>query len=213
MRRTELSLLCLAASVAAIVACAAPPPPNSFAGKSASSTEPEGDEGGEGDDGDGDETPATASPDAGRTSGSGTGGASSGDPFAAPAQCTNGKSTAGNGSRMRPGSACNDCHGFALAGTVYPTAHEPDNCKGAPGGATVLVTDANGKTYSIPVNSSGNFYAGGAPAFPLHVKVSANGALREMTTALTRTMGDCNGCHTQAGDGSPKAPGRILLPE
>ena len=39
--------------------------------------------------------------------------------------------------RMRPGHACIACHqandgpDFAIAGTVYATAHEPDNCNGA----------------------------------------------------------------------------------
>jgi cytochrome c553 len=141
------------------------------------------------------------------------------DEFNVPATCTNGQSSAGQGSTMDPGRACNGCHGFGIAGTVYPTAHEPNNCKGVAGsgaaaGAKVVVTDVNGKTSSITVNSAGNFVTNGGFAAPFSVKVvAANGHERQMATKLTAAMGDCNGCHTQAGSGSPKAPGRILMPK
>ena len=61
------------------------------------------------------------------------------DPYNTPVQCTSNKKWTGgdNGSSsMRPGGACVTCHklggkasgkGFDIAGTVYPTAHEPDD--------------------------------------------------------------------------------------
>ena len=67
--------------------------------------------------------------------------------------------------RDEPGAACIQCHGrregprFSIAGTVYPTLHEPDLCYGADGigGAQVKITGANGQT--LTPNATGNFYS------------------------------------------------------
>jgi cytochrome c553 len=139
--------------------------------------------------------------------------------FDVPAKCTNGQSTAGEGSTMDPGRACGGCHGFSVAGTVYPTAHEPNNCKGVAGsgaaaGTKVVVTDSKGKSTQLTVNSAGNFLSSSSFSAPFTVKVvAANGHERSMLTKLTSSMGDCNSCHTQSGTGNPKAPGRILMPQ
>jgi len=113
---------------------------------------------------------------------------------------------------MQPGVACNNCHNFAVAGTVYPSGHEPNNCKGTNVGALkVVVTDANGQSTNITVNSAGNFYSYNSFAFPIDVKVvDSSGKSRVMNNQLQD--GDCNSCHTQNGSGSPKAPGRITAP-
>ena len=73
----------------------------------------------------------------GETGGAATGGSTS-DPFAAAQKCTSGNDwSSGEGPTMRPGEACISCHSasggprLAVAGTVYPTAHEPDDCDGA----------------------------------------------------------------------------------
>jgi len=144
------------------------------------------------------------------------------DPFAAAPTCTSGKSwtggTDGSGS-MQPGVACIACHAssrseaptFTIAGTLYPTAHEPDLCNGANGnsdGAQVVITDANGNTVSLTPNSAGNFYYSGSVAQPFHAKVNYMGRERDMVAA--QTSGDCNTCHTQSG--AMSAPGRIILP-
>jgi cytochrome c553 len=115
---------------------------------------------------------------------------------------------------MKPGEACGRCHDFGAAGTVYPTAHEPNDCKGANlAGAKIIVVDAANKTTTIAVNAAGNFISTASFKMPIKVSVSANGATRAMSTPLTAAMGtDCNACHTQNGAGSPKAPGRILAP-
>jgi hypothetical protein len=138
------------------------------------------------------------------------------DPLSAAPVCTSGTQwTAGNdgSSRMNPGQACISCHSsgegprFAVAGTVYPTGHEPDLCNGT-SAAQVIITDANGTTLTLTPNSAGNFSSSAALALPYHAEVVANGKTRAMSA--TQSSGDCNGCHTQ--NGANGAPGRITLP-
>jgi hypothetical protein len=166
----------------------------------------------------------------GSSGGGADGGAGSGGtpdagpgPYDTPVTCTSGKTTPnGGGSQtMDPGQACINCHQstggeaplFAIAGTVYPTAHEPDNCNGANGtnGAKVVIVDKNGQSLTLTPNSVGNFsYQGaqGAIATPFTAKVTYMGRERIMTTP--QTSGDCNSCHTVSG--AMSAPGRIMLP-
>ena len=133
--------------------------------------------------------------------------------------CTSGKTwTGGNeGSPlMNPGMACNQCHGsdegprFSIAGTIYPTVHEPDRCDGASAasGAQVMITGADGRTLTLSPNAAGNFYSTMAVAAPYRAKVVSATGERAMTAQ--QTSGDCNGCHTQVG--ASGAPGRIMLP-
>jgi hypothetical protein len=141
----------------------------------------------------------------------------SGDPFSTPVVCTsNVRWTRGDrGSRyMHPGGACETCHTthpdaptFGAAGTVYPTAHEPNDCDGI-AGVTVIITDANGSVITLTTNSAGNFYFESPIAMPLRAKVISNGQTREMLEP--QMTGDCNSCHTV--DGNNAAPGRILMP-
>lgn len=151
------------------------------------------------------------------------------DPFGGPVVCTSGKtwSSGNTGSPlMHPGGACIACHAsnhgdddrgggddaprFSIAGTVYPTGHEPDDCDGAPAAAAAVVevTDAAGKVTTLPVNAAGNFFTTAAVAAPFHVAVVAGGKRRAMPDAPP--SGDCNSCHTR--DGANGAPGRIALP-
>ena len=119
---------------------------------------------------------------------------------------------------MHPGGTCLACHTldrhapkYAVAGTVYPTSREPDDCNGQSGetGITVVITDASGKQLPpIPVNGVGNFYYEGTIAGPYQVKVVSNG--RETKMSAAPASGDCNSCHTR--DGTNSAPGRILAP-
>jgi hypothetical protein len=123
------------------------------------------------------------------------------------------------GGQMDPGAGCmsGGCHTFSkvlsLAGTVYPTAHEPKNCKGVSvRGMNIVITDAAGSTSKVAVNAAGNFYIrGGSIKAPYKVKVvDSAGKERPMVTPLKAGDGNCNSCHTQKGDG---APGRILAPK
>jgi hypothetical protein len=144
------------------------------------------------------------------------------DPFSVPPTCTSQTSWTG-GTRgspsMNPGLACIACHAttggeaplFALAGTVYPTAHEPDLCNGVNGatvGAQVVIAGADGQTVTLSPNAAGNFSYQGTVALPFQAKVVFMGRERVMTTP--QSSGDCNSCHTQSG--ASGAPGRILLP-
>jgi hypothetical protein len=121
---------------------------------------------------------------------------------------------------MHPGVACINCHTsggeeegprFVVAGTVYPTPHEPNDCNGiaANSGATVLVTDATGVEHRLTPNAAGNFFLEGA-AFPLPYTAKVINAGRERVMVEAQDDGDCNACHTEGG--ANRAPGRIFLP-
>jgi hypothetical protein len=127
----------------------------------------------------------------------------------APAQCTSGRRwTSGNGPTMSPGDICQGCHGFTIAGTVYPTVHETGLCYGINGGAEVVITPVCGTPITLEVNSAGNFYYTGTVRLPFTAKVVVNGKERVMVGP--QTLGDCNACHTQ--NGLQGAPGRIIVP-
>lgn len=143
------------------------------------------------------------------------------DPYDTPLVCS-GMTTWTGGNResplMRPGGACISCHKqqgegpvFAVAGTVFPTPHEPDDCNGvsSTAGAQVVVTDAAGVVHNLKLNDAGNFSLEARTfALPYRAKVVYQGRERVMVEA--QTSGDCNDCHTQ--DGRMNAPGRIFLP-
>jgi hypothetical protein len=138
------------------------------------------------------------------------------DPLNAAPTCTSGQYySQGEDSTMQPGLACISCHQshdgphFTVAGTVFPTGHEPDTCNApAASGAVVTVTDSTGATASFTANSVGNFSGNASLTFPITAVVSFNGKTRAMTTAVS--SGDCNSCHTQTGANG--APGRVTLP-
>ena len=139
------------------------------------------------------------------------------DPLAAAPQCTSNQTWNGGdegSSRMNPGEACISCHSqsregprFAIAGTVYPTGHEPDRCYGT-SQAQIVITDAAGRTLTLTPNSAGNFSSNATLTLPYNAKVVANGSERAMAAA--QSSGDCNSCHTQSGANG--APGRITVP-
>jgi hypothetical protein len=155
-------------------------------------------------------------PDAGTAVDSGGAGP---DPFAAAPTCSSAMTwTRGDhGSAvMNPGRACLACHAanhgpaFTIAGTVYPTGHEPDLCDGAgdASSASITVTGADGLAVTLTPNAAGNFYSATPLKLPLQARISYQG--RERAMSVGQASGDCNGCHTQAGDSG--APGRIVLP-
>lgn len=147
----------------------------------------------------------------------GTCGGSAGS-FDTPSVCTSNRvSRADEGISMTPGQACIACHSaggegprYTFAGTVYPTAHEPDDCLGVNGsaGVTVVITGADGTSVTIPVDRSGNFGSRARVAMPYTAKVVVGTKERKMATP--QTDGDCNGCHTESG--TSKAPGRVMTP-
>jgi len=141
------------------------------------------------------------------------------NPYNTPLQCSSNKtSTTDEGSSMRPGDTCINCHTtqgkctkssckFSIAGTVYPTAHEPNNCIGI-AGSTVVITDSNNVTVNLTVNSAGTFTSSAALVAPFTVKVVNGSKTRAMSAKAP--SGDCNSCHTATG--AQNAPGRIMAP-
>ncbi len=147
----------------------------------------------------------------------GTCGATGGTDYNTPLMCSSMTMwTRGNrgSSSMHPGGACINCHSnggegpdFSIAGTVFPSAHEPIDCNGS-SGATVVITDAAGRVLTLTTNGAGNFSSGAALKLPYSAKVVSGGKERAMSA--TQMSGDCNSCHTDTGANG--APGRIMLP-
>lgn len=151
--------------------------------------------------------------------GTAMGGAPGMDPLSATPRCTSMTSWTGGdrgSSSMNPGLACISCHSrgegpsFSIAGTVYPTGHEPDRCNSTVGtaGARIVIIGADGKMVTLTPNSVGNFSSNTAIKTPYQAKVTYQG--RERSMLSMQTSGDCNSCHTQ--NGSNSAPGRITVP-
>lgn len=150
------------------------------------------------------------------------------NPFDTPAGlCTRGKGdTTFTGDPMLPGEGCivSGCHAsthrFTIAGTIYPTAHEKDDCNGgslngslpAVTTAKIVITDQNGTLPAITPDSVGNFYSTHALSPPYTVQLLYNNKERDMTgyNIAKQPDGNCNSCHTENGDNG--APGRIMLP-
>ncbi len=159
--------------------------------------------------------------DEGDTNGSQDGGSSkkdAGKETGSPAQsvCTSGSMVpAGSpaSATMKPGKACIKCHSasgapaFEIAGTVYPSLHEPNDCNGV-SGVKVLIIDAAGNMMQLPTNAAGNFMRVTSFPRPYRAMVVRGNEVREMKTP--QFDGDCNGCHSELGDNG--APGRVMAP-
>lgn len=126
-----------------------------------------------------------------------------------------------NGPTMRPGEDCLRCHGgspgpklgderpaprWTLAGTVYATV-DADPRAGVEG-ALVHVKDANGFSFTLETNLTGNFYTAETVAFPITVTVERHGQVNPMDTPSPH--GACNLCH--ALPPLENALGRIAAP-
>jgi hypothetical protein len=123
------------------------------------------------------------------------------------------------GPAMDPGQNCLRCHGgvpagssqgshnaraWSFAGTVYPSVDSPLNA--GIEGATVAVTDADGRSLSVRSNLVGNFYSAESMTPPLQACVEYGGVTRCMTQAAPH--GACNYCH--ALPPISEAPGRLV---
>lgn len=135
---------------------------------------------------------------------------------------------------MFPGMPCIDCHDnpgkygfnespndhFTIAGTIFPTGHEPDLCAGLDAAASsdiqIQIIDATGAAFSLTPNEAGNFFTETALVMPYSATVyTLDGIPRAMS--YKPSTGDCNLCHTADGSNggdpnSPVAPGRIVVP-
>jgi hypothetical protein len=134
-------------------------------------------------------TSATAPPGTGGANGAGGAPGAGGS----SASCVPAASPGSKG--MNTGQACVSCHGngqsptITLGGTVYGSATGGSGVSGA----TVTITESNGKKTTLVTGSSGNFYTGTAIAFPAKVEVSKCPDTATMGTTIT--SGDCNSCH------------------
>jgi hypothetical protein len=172
-------------------------------------------------DGDAGAPPVSGAGDAGGSSGP----VADASAFATASVCTSNKRwmSGDEGSElMHPGRGCISCHAmgaglfmlehgpaFSVAGTLFPSAHEPDECNGAAGsGAMVVIKGADGKMLTLTPNAVGNFFSLDRVAMPFTAEVHYQGRVRAMSTP--QSSGDCNTCHTESGANG--APGRIMLP-
>lgn len=151
------------------------------------------------------------------------------NPYDTPVQCSSGKTvahTTQESSSMDPGEDCMSCHKiggtnpkqFILAGTVYKTAHEPNDCNGS-GPYTVSGVDKNGKAWSVKSNSVGNFYvSAGTLTAPLSKIKITDSASKTRVMSADAPSGACNACHTEKGAApfapsfATPAPGRVMAP-
>jgi len=114
---------------------------------------------------------------------------------------------------MNAGLDCTGCHGFKVAGTLYPALHTASFCDGVDNsaGATIELTDANGARLTLTPNRVGNFFdsdSNTSLVMPYTAVVRTARGTRAMQTK--QMVGNCNGCHTESG--SNGAPGRIMVP-
>jgi hypothetical protein len=105
---------------------------------------------------------------------------------------------------MNPGSDCLGCHQggdarrWTAAGTIYEegTADAPG---AAVEGATVRLTDLNGRSLALRTNRAGNFYTAEALAFPIRTCVDRRGASACMEEPIPAAAASCNRCHGPQG--------------
>lgn len=142
-------------------------------------------------------------------------------PVMGPTGCTSGMTWTGSdmGSPlMHPGAACNACHqvkggpNLVIAGTVYPSLHEPNDCNGSvsPPALTVTITDSKARVLSLPVNAAGNFQIEHTAKLTPPFKATVSNGTKTTAMMGSVTSGDCNSCHTVGGANG--APGRIVAP-
>jgi hypothetical protein len=114
---------------------------------------------------------------------------------------------------MLPGANCMNCHvagkledktgsGWTKRGpleddelffTIAGTAFADRYGSGAASGATVRVTDSQGKVVTLTSNAAGNFYSTEPVVPPLTAEIERNGQVRSMGSQAT--TGACNSCH------------------
>jgi hypothetical protein len=99
--------------------------------------------------------------------------------------------------RHNAGQECQGCHApgggaptFYLGGTLYNAA----TGGAAVAGATIRVTDANGKQVNIVSATNGNFWTTTVLAYPVHVEASLCPSTLPMSASVSGN-GACNNCH------------------
>ena len=100
----------------------------------------------------------------------------------------------------RAGQPCVVCHDgstatpeMSVAGTVYGVL----GARAPLAGASVVLTDVNGATYTASTNEAGNFYVEASawrPAYPLRAAIQVGSVQATMSSIIGRD-GSCAGCH------------------
>lgn len=112
--------------------------------------------------------------------------------------------------KMYPGRDCNECHErkggpvYGLAGTVYSSQTQLDDCFGTDG-AIVELHDSSGGGVALTANAAGNFWASRKKSklvMPYTVTVKHGG--RALVGRTEHTDVHCAGCHTESN--------RVLAP-
>lgn len=105
--------------------------------------------------------------------------------------CKNPATPPGDGQHNTGRSCFQSCHNhrFTLAGTLYTNATGNSGFSGA----TITITDANGKTIDIVTHRNGNFWTMEPLAFPVLVLASSCPSAVKMEASSA--TGDCNSCH------------------
>lgn len=113
----------------------------------------------------------------------------------------------GESGTMDPGADCLTCHRYGgdeeaprwtAAGTAFTDVWGTDGLAGA----TVHLTDADGKTVSLTTNRAGNFYTQAALTMPIRASIVTDAGTLEMTTAQDTAA--CNSCHRCDGEAGGK---------
>jgi hypothetical protein len=120
------------------------------------------------------------------------------------------------GPRHRPGQPCGTCHDgalgnpkkFSVAGTIYLNR---DNLMAA-ANVGVVLTSANGASYTATTNEVGNFYVDPeefTPKYPMAVLVMSNRGIVRMSTLVGRET-SCATCHHDPA--GPTSAGHVFIP-
>jgi hypothetical protein len=129
--------------------------------------------------------------------------------------CSAGTPSEVTGPTMRPGQDCLRCHEkdseegapeWFIAGTVFPTKNAPFD-QGVPG-ATVIVTDPQGKEIRLTSNEVGNFYWPMPVEKPYRVAIEYQG--QRLNMPFPPPSGACNACHSSIPIGGTE--GRLYVP-
>ena len=122
----------------------------------------------------------------------------------------NNRECQGEGVDMLPGSNCLACHSDAAGsggrvpswtagGTVFTDIYGTMPAVGA----TVRITDANGRLTSLRTSRTGNFYTAIPLVMPIRAEVeTADGQVRTMASPVTSAA--CNTCHSCDGSAGGK---------
>jgi hypothetical protein len=110
--------------------------------------------------------------------------------------CINAVASPGSG-KHHPGEDCLGCHdnqgpAFTIAGTLFTGLATTTPVSGA----TIEVTDANGKVIKLPTYNNGNFYTTTAVKFPLKVHATQCPANLPMVGSVAQGSCNTSGCHT-----------------